>query len=154
MPRQYVDVVEHIDAPAEAVFDRINELGRFNDWNPFPTMDPTTVTSNEGPTSGVGSVFLYEGKRLGKGRMEITGTERPSRLNVAMTFWTPKPSTSDVVFSITPAAAGGVDVHWIVSGEVNVRTWIMGKLFLDKMLANTFLTGLGTLKTLVESEIA
>jgi len=58
------------------------------------------------------------------------------------------------VFSITPAAAGGVDVHWIVSGEVNVRTWIMGKLFLDKMLANTFLTGLGTLKTLVESEIA
>jgi uncharacterized protein YndB with AHSA1/START domain len=87
MPHAHLDASLLIDAPAQRVFARMNDLSRFNEWNPFPSMDPTTTSRHEGPASGPGAVFHYEGKRLGKGRMEITSAEAPARIDIQMTFW-------------------------------------------------------------------
>ena len=59
MPHAHLDARTTIRASAHAVFERMSDLSRFNDWNPFPSMDPTTVSRHEGPASGVGAVCQH-----------------------------------------------------------------------------------------------
>ena len=56
------------------VFDSLNSLRRFKDWNPLVLRDPRMELSYSGPTSGVGARMDYSSKeeRLGKGSWEIT----------------------------------------------------------------------------------
>lgn len=152
MPQAHLDVSVHINASAKQVFDRMSDLSRFNDWNPFPAMDPTTVSRHEGPDSGVGAVFSYEGKRLGKGRMEIVSVDAPREIEIAMTFWRGKnESHSESAFVIVDAPGGGVTVHWVVDEDRGALMWLMGRLVFDKMMSGTFTDGLTQLKELVET---
>jgi hypothetical protein len=56
------------------VFDSLNSLRRFKDWNPLVLRDPRVQFSYSGPDSGVGARLDYESKEegLGKGSWEIT----------------------------------------------------------------------------------
>ena len=56
------------------VFDSLNSLRRFKDWNPLVLRDPRMELSYSGPASGVGARMDYASKeeRLGKGSWEIT----------------------------------------------------------------------------------
>ncbi|HLP22502.1 MAG TPA: SRPBCC family protein [Microbacteriaceae bacterium] len=152
MPHAHLDATVRISAPADAVFARLQDLSRFNDWNPFPSMDPTTVSTHEGPASGPGAIFTYEGKRLGKGRMEITSVEAPSRVNIRMTFWRGA-STSEAssAFTVHPTD-GGSEVHWIFDEDRGFGMFLAGKLMFDRMMTGTFTSGLERLKALVEAE--
>lgn len=151
MPHAHLDAVVNINAPAQVVFDRVINLGQFNDWNPFPSMDPTTVSSHEGPESGVGAIFNYEGQRLGKGSMEIVSVEAPRQADIKMTFWRGgKSSESKSAFVIVDAAEG-VDVHWTFDEDRGFGMYLMGKVMFDKMMTGTFESGLRTLKGLVET---
>lgn len=151
MPHAHLDAAVTIDASAQLVFDRIQDLSRFNDWNPFPSMDPTTVSSHEGPDAGVGSIFNYEGKRLGKGRMEIVSVDAPRQIDIKMTFWRGgKASESKSAFVIVDAAEG-VDVHWTFDEDRGAFMYLMGKVMFDKMMTGTFEGGLRTLKSLIET---
>lgn len=151
MPHAHLDASVHINATAQQVFDRMSDLSRFNDWNPFPSMDPTTVSSHEGPASGVGSIFNYEGKQLGKGRMEIASVHAPRTININMTFWRGKSEThSHSAFVITPAGDGS-DVNWTFDEDRGAVMFLMGKLMFDKMMTKTFTHGLTTLKGLLEN---
>lgn len=153
MPHAHLDVSVHINASAQAVFDRMNDLSRFNDWNPFPEMDATTVTSHEGPNSGVGAVFNYQGQRLGKGRMEIVSVDVPREIEIAMTFWRGDKAThSESAFVIVDAPGGGVNAHWVLDEDRGVMMWLAGKVMFDKMMSGTFTSGLEKLKALVEAE--
>ena len=152
MPHAHLDASILIDASAQRVFDRMNDLSRFNDWNPFPTMDATTVSRHEGPASGPGAVFEYEGKRLGKGRMEIASIEPPARIDIAMTFWRNGVATnSSSAFVITDLGAQS-EVHWTFDEDRGWGMYLLGKVLFDGMMTKTFGTGLQTLKTLVEAE--
>lgn len=151
MPHAHLDASVHINATAEAVFDRAGDLSRFNDWNPFPTMDATTVSSHEGPASGPGAIYNYEGQRIGKGRMEITSVDAPRQIDIKMTFWRGK-SVSESTSAFTIVDAGdGVDIHWIFDEDRNLGMWLAGKVMFDRMMTGTFETGLKKLKELVEA---
>jgi len=56
------------------VFDSLNSLRRFKDWNPLVLRDPRMELSYSGPASGVGARMDYVSReeRLGKGSWEIT----------------------------------------------------------------------------------
>ncbi|MFM6973659.1 MAG: SRPBCC family protein [Agromyces sp.] len=154
MPHAHLDATVHIAAPAQLVFDRMNNLSRFDDWNPFPSMDPTTTSSHEGPNAGPGAVFNYDGKRLGKGRMEIAGVDAPKRIDINMTFWRgSSASHSHSAFEIIEVN-GGCDVHWTFDEDRGFAMFLMGKLMFDRMMTGTFTSGLQTLKSLVEAEAA
>jgi uncharacterized protein YndB with AHSA1/START domain len=152
MPRAHLDASISIHASARAVFDRMSDLSRFNDWNPFPSMDPTTVSSHEGPAAGVGAVFRYQGERLGKGRMEITAVDPPRRIEIQMTFWRGERATESKSAFVIVEAGGASEVHWTFDEDRGVGMYLMGKLFFDGMMTRTFRSGLERLKALVESE--
>ena len=56
-----------IDAPASQIFDTMLDLNKFDAWNPFPLMDPTSVGTVTQAKPGVGSVYEYEGKHFAQG---------------------------------------------------------------------------------------
>ena len=152
MPHTHLDASISIQAPAQDVFDRIGDLSRFNEWNPFPSMDPTTTSRHEGPASGPGAVFTYEGKRLGKGRMEIVAVDAPHRIDIDMTFWRGDSETRSKAAFVIVDAGRVTDVHWTFDEDRGVGMYLLGKLFFDRMMTGTFLRGLETLKSLVEAE--
>ena len=56
------------------VFDSLNSLRRFKDWNPLVLRDPAIQMTLSGPQSGVGARMDYVStkEQLGKGSWEIT----------------------------------------------------------------------------------
>lgn len=58
-----------IKAPAEVVFDNINDFKTWKNWNPWFVKDSTVVISLRDTTSGVGASYSWIGK-LGKGFMK------------------------------------------------------------------------------------
>ncbi len=154
MPHAHLDASVTVHAPVQAVFDRMNDLSRFNDWNPFPAMDPTTVSSHEGPAGGVGAVFQYEGKRLGRGRMEIASVDAPRRIAIAMTFWRGATATHSTSAFVLEPKGSTTEVHWTFDEDRGFGMYLLGKLMFDRMMTKTFLGGLETLKRLVEAESA
>jgi effector-binding domain-containing protein len=56
------------------VFDSLNSLRRFKDWNPLVLRDPRVQLSYSGPETGVGARmdFVSKEEGLGKGSWEIT----------------------------------------------------------------------------------
>lgn len=151
MPHAHLDASTTIRASAQTVFARMNDLSRFNDWNPFPTMDPTTVSRHEGPASGPGAVFHYEGKRLGKGRMEIVAVDAPHRIDIQMTFWRGAQATHSKSSFIIAAHDSGTEVHWTFDEDRGIGMYLMGKLMFDRMMTGIFARGLASLRSLIES---
>jgi uncharacterized protein YndB with AHSA1/START domain len=152
VPHAHLDASTVIHAPADAVFRRMSDLSRFNDWNPFPSMDATTVSRHEGPEAGVGAIFHYEGQRLGKGRMEIVSVDAPRRIDIAMTFWRGNTETHSVSAFLLAEQGEDTEVHWTFDEDRSLPMYLMGKLMFDRMMTGTFTSGLVALKALVEAE--
>src|SRR6266700_2882454 len=69
-----------IPGPPSEVFDQVNDLNRWGSWSPWEKLDPDMKRSFDGPPTGVGSNYSWEGnKNVGAGRMTIVES-RPSDL--------------------------------------------------------------------------
>lgn len=55
------------------VYDTINSMRRFDDWNVLPLQDPQMRTELTGPETGVGAAYEYQSdlRKLGTGKWEI-----------------------------------------------------------------------------------
>ena len=62
---------------ATIVYDTLNSLRRFKDWNPLVLRDPRMQLKLSGPDSGVGARLDYSSKdqSLGQGSWEITAND-------------------------------------------------------------------------------
>ena len=68
----------NIDAPAKKIYETMLDLNRFDEWNPFKAMDPTTVSSVTQEKPGPGSVYAYEAQRIGRGQQVVISVEKPT----------------------------------------------------------------------------
>src|SRR5262249_48591374 len=78
-----------IKAPAEKIYPMINDLHRFNTWNPFNKMEPDAKGSYSGAESGKTAAYAWEGKKMGAGRMEIVDTTAPEKIVLGLHFIKP-----------------------------------------------------------------
>ncbi|RNF82534.1 SRPBCC family protein [Montanilutibacter psychrotolerans] len=69
------------------VYDTLNSLRRFKDWNPLVLRDPAMQLKLSGPETGVGARLDYtsQEKRLGNGSWEITDTVPRESVSFAIT---------------------------------------------------------------------
>lgn len=143
-----------IKAPPEAVLSHIQDLHKFNEWNPFRKAAAAEIKeSYEGAPSGVGAVYSWDDKAIGSGKMTIVDA---SAAAVAMKLEFFKPF----------AGVNRADFKTEVKDGVTVTSWTMvGKkafipkvlcLFvsMDTMMGKPFDEGLAALKTIVENEAA
>ena len=138
-----------IEAIPAKVHEVLNDLSRLEDWNPFLTMDKSVTYTLSEKTVGPGAIFDYQGKRIGKGRMEIISSG-PERIRFTMTFFNKKTETAKCEYVVEPEFEG-TKVTWVMAGERDLKMQIIGKfLNLDKMMTNNFNNGLKVLKAVIE----
>ncbi len=105
-----------------------------------------------GATTGVGSKYAWSGNRkVGQGNMEITDTQEPSSVTIALEFLKPFKASNTTVFSLEPAGEG-TRVTWAMTGRKTLMTRVMG-IFksMDSMVGPDFERGLAKLKSVAEA---
>ena len=140
-----------IKAPPEKVFGFINDLRQWTQWSPYEKKDPAMKRSFQGPDSGAGAHYAWEGnKEIGHGSMEITQSTSPSLVAMDLDFLKPFEAHNKVEFTLRPTA-DGTDVTWAVFGPSPFISKLMGVFFnMDRMIGKDFEAGLADLKTAAE----
>lgn len=140
-----------VKAPPEAIFPLVNDLRRFGEWSPYDKRDPAMKRVYEGPASGKGAAYAWEGNaEVGAGRMEITESTPPSKVAMDLRFTRPFPAQNTVAFTFA-ANGDATEVTWAMHGPVPFVAKI-AHLFMDMdgMVGGDFEAGLANLKRLVE----
>ena len=135
-----------IPAARQAVFDRVVDFHRWSEWSPWEDIDPAMHRTFSGTESGVGAIYEWSGNRkAGEGRMEITGADAPSRVEIALQFLKPFKSSNTTTFELLESD-GATHVTWRMVGPKTFATRLMGIFMsMDKMIGRDFEKGLARL---------
>lgn len=143
---------ETIVAPPERVFTQINDLHAYAVWNPWGKYDPAMKTTFEGPRSGVGAAFAWEGNsQVGAGRMTITESRPNELVRVRLDFLRPFPSTATAEFTLNATGRATVTTWSMIGRQTFIPKAIGLFLNMDKMVGREFEKGLAQLKSIAES---
>jgi hypothetical protein len=140
-----------IKAAPEKIFPLINDLRRFNTWNPFEKKDPNLKRSYTGPENGKGAAYSFEGNGdVGKGTLEILDSAPASKVTMALHMREPFQVDNKVDF-ILQAKGDATEVTWAMQGAVPYFAKII-HLFIDmdRMVGTEFEAGLASLKAIAE----
>ena len=140
-----------IAAPPERVFPLINDLRRFNEWNPFAKLDPQNTITYEAGTVGVGGAYRWQGEKSGAGRMQITESLPSQRVVAQLDFSQPFEAHNQVEFTVKALGDKGSTVTWAMSGPMPYLNRLVTAFFdMDKTVGKDFEAGLANLKALAE----
>lgn len=112
-----------ISASPQALFDQVNDPRNFEKWDPWSKMDPSSVTTYSGASSGVGAVASWKGEKVGEGSSTITETKPGELVRQRMDWIKPMTGVSIVDFTFKPQGDKTV-VTWAMYGKND----FMGKL--------------------------
>ncbi|TMH47167.1 MAG: polyketide cyclase [Betaproteobacteria bacterium] len=131
-----------IKAAPEKIFPLIDDLHRFNTWNPFAQQDPNLKGSYSGAASGKSAAYTFAGNgNVGKGTIEIIDSAPASRVTMTLHMLAPFETRNTVQFLLEP------------QGELTRVTWAkIIHLFIDmdRMVGSEFDAGLASLKAIAE----
>jgi hypothetical protein len=144
-----------IQASPEQIFPLINDLRRFNAWNPFDKKDPSLKASYSGAASGAGAAYAFEGnKNVGSGSLEIIDSAPAAEVRMKLDMRKPFEAHNVVEFTLRPEGEGGgaTRVTWAMQGNVPYFAKIIHMFFdMDGMIGKDFENGLAELKAIVEN---
>jgi uncharacterized protein YndB with AHSA1/START domain len=142
-----------VNAAAAKVFALINDVRGFNLWNPYSKKDASIKLTYEGPASGAGAKFTFEGnKQVGTGSVEVTSMVENTQVDMRLIMLAPFPADNTITFTLTPEGTG-TRVSWAMQGPSPYFAKVMGILFsMDKMVGKDFEAGLADLKVLAEGD--
>lgn len=140
-----------MNAPAQAVYDIVNDLRRWNDWSPWAKLDPGAKYVMEGPPAGVGATHRWNGNnKVGQGAMTIVESKPGQLIRCRLEFIRPFKCTNSVEFAFTDQG-GQTTMSWTMTGKSNFMSKLFCNFFnMDKMVGGDFEKGLASLKALVE----
>jgi len=141
-----------VAAPAAKVFAQVNELRKWEAWNPWGKLDPAAKLTYDGPPSGNGASYHWAGNnQVGEGRLTIVESRANEYLRLKLEFLKPFNATNTGEFTFLPEG-GGTSVTWSMSGRKNFVAKAMHLFFdMDKMVGGQFAKGLANLKAIAES---
>ena len=139
-------------APPAAVFPHVNDLQKFNVWNPWMKLDPGVHTAYSGPPAGLGASMAWAGNQnIGEGRMTVSESRPDELVRFHMEFIAPFASTAIAELELTPEG-GGTVVTWSMAGHNTFVGKAMGLVMnMDRMIGGQFEQGLASLKSIAES---
>lgn len=139
-----------IKAPPDKVFALINDFHQWGAWSPWENIDVDLKRSYSGSTSGVGTVYGWEGNKSGVGRMEILESNAPTQIKIKLDFMKPFEAHNMAEFTLHPRG-DATDVSWVMYGPSPFLSKVMGLLFsMDRMVGAQFESGLANMKAVAE----
>lgn len=151
----HVDRSVTIAAPPAVIFAQLEDFKKWPAWSPWEKRDPQMKKSFEGPPTGVGSSYSWQGnKEVGKGKMTIIHSEPPQHIRLRLEFMEPFAAVATSGFELSPQG-GNTVVTWGMDGTNNLISKIFSlAMDMDKMIGGDFESGLASLKGLSEAEAA
>lgn len=140
-----------IAAPPSRVYEQIADFHNWTNWSPWEDIDPELRRTYSGAAAGPGAVYEWSGNRkAGEGRMEITGVDDPSAVDIALDFVKPFKAHNQIAFTIRPEGDGS-QVTWRLTGRKTLGIKIFG-IFrsMESLVGKDFEKGLGRLKAHTE----
>jgi hypothetical protein len=139
-------------APADKVFEQVNDLHKSPDWSPFIKLDPNIKYSYEGPGVGEGAVYKWSGNdEVGEGSMTIVESKPNELVRMKLQFIRPMQDTAEAVFTFKPVG-DKIDVTWAMNGTNSfMEKAVCLFMDLDQMIGDKFLEGLTDMKKIVEA---
>jgi uncharacterized protein YndB with AHSA1/START domain len=139
-----------IKASPEKVMAYLNDFHQWPAWSPWEKLDPNLQRTFDGPASGKGAIYAWNGNdKVGQGRMEILESA-PTQLDIKLDFIKPFASSNRTEFVLQPQGDATV-VTWTMTGPSQFITKLMGVFFsMDKMVGKDFEKGLAQLKAAAE----
>ncbi len=140
-----------IKAPAEIVFDQLNDLQKADKWSPWKDGDPTMKITFGQTTVGKGATTSWTAKKMGEGTQTIVESVPNSTVKLLLQF--KGMGTADVTYALVPADEAITVTQTMVSDAGNnpfVR-WV--NLLTKGMLGGMFEKGLANLKSVSEIEV-
>ncbi len=141
-----------IPAPAEFVFAQVNDLHKWEAWNPWGKLDPACKLTYEGPPAGTGAGYTWAGNsKVGEGHMTITESRPNELIRFNLEFLKPFKANNTAEFTFKSDGDQTV-VSWSMAGKRNFAFKAFG-LFVDcdKMVGRDFEKGLADLKSVAEA---
>src|SRR3954469_12916739 len=87
-----------------AVFAQLNDFHKWEAWSPWAKMDPNAKSSFDGPSSGEGAKFAWDGNNdSAAGNMTITESVPNDHIRIRLEFYRPFAGINDTLFTIVPA---------------------------------------------------
>lgn len=142
-----------LSAPPDKIFPHVNELRKWEAWNPWGNLDPNAKMTYDGPPAGVGAAYAWSGNnRVGQGRNTIIDSQPSGLVRLRLDFEKPMKATNIAEFTFRAEGRQTV-VTWQMTGKNDLT----GKVFkllvnFDKMCGGQFEKGLASLKSVVENE--
>jgi len=142
-----------IRAFAEQIFPHVNELRKWEPWNPWGKLDPNCQMTYDGPPAGVGARYSWSGNnKVGAGCNTITESRSNELVRLRLEFIKPMAATNTAEFRFRSDGEGTI-VTWAMSGKRSFSGKLFGLLLnCDKMCADQFDKGLASIKSLVETK--
>jgi hypothetical protein len=141
-----------ISAAPGKVFPHVNDLHKWQAWSPWAKLDPDAKNSFAGADSGVGATMSWDGnKKIGAGRMTITGSELNELIRFKLEFIRPFKATNTAEFTFKPEGDQTI-VTWSMTGKNNFFFKTFGLLVnCDDMIGKDFEKGLAAMKSVAEA---
>lgn len=138
-----------IQSPPAAVYALLADFHQYRSWDPFSATDPESTSRVEG--QGLGSIYAWEGEKIGRGKMVIKDLQENARVDVLLTFEEPIPSQAHSTWIVNALDNGETEVVWQLQQDLSYFQRYMG-LVMDGAVGGSFETGLARLKAKVEGK--
>lgn len=139
-----------IKAPSKNIYPLINDYHKWGSWSPWEKIDPSMKGAFSGASTGTGSVYEWESKKIGNGRMEITGSVPYSKIEIKLDFIKPFEAHNITDFTLN-TKDNYTTVTWAMRGTNSFMVKVMHLFFnMDSMVGKDFETGLASMKTIAE----
>ena len=138
-----------IKAPAETIFEQVNDLEKRVLWSPWEADDPDMEITFGKIKVGKGASYSWDGEKHGKGTLTITKSQPYSLIMTDLDFGEEGKAEGSVKFEDTGSA---VIVTWSFNGDAGMN--LMNRYFgamMDYFVGPYFESGLLQLKELSEA---
>jgi len=139
-----------IKAPPERVFGYLHDFRQWGAWSPWEKIDADLKRGYGGASYGPGAIYEWEGKKSGKGRMEILNASPREGVKIKLDFIKPFKAHNITDFKLM-AQGEETQIDWIMTGKNPFMSKLMGVFInFDKMVGKDFEKGLASLKVAAE----
>lgn len=153
LPGTYrVERTTTIAAPADVVFEQVNNLKKNEAWSPWMKNDPTIKVSYSGPEAGVGAVSSWTSEHSGNGSQTIKESVPGQSLTTYLDFGGMGNANGIWTFA---QEGEGTKVTQAMTGDQGKNPFKhLMNLAMDKMMGKYFEQGLASLKEVSEKRAA
>lgn len=133
------------------VYDTVNSLRRFKDWNPLVLRDPAMQLTHSGPQAGVGARMEYASSEAGNGFWELKESEPNKRVVYALEN-NQRGSNKTMTFVLEPTGKDNRNVKITQEYTVDYGFDLFGRyagLYVSRHVGDDIKLGLSRLQTML-----